>query len=263
MGKLILNDEEKVLAARAEDLLQRCRQNSVPVFTEFLSDREKQIITEKAAEIGALDSLTVFGGYEDAERTVAGFFPEYYAYLEKEELYAEFPITALKIQCSGFREHNHRDYLGSILGLGIERFVIGDIIVGDNGYEATVFVHKRIVGFITENLRLIGRDGIKITECPQGNALEIKRSFELITGTVASFRIDALISEVLNLSRDKSVKLTEAGLVSINHAVVTEKSEEVLQGDVFTVRGYGKYRLSNIGDTNRKGRIRFEVQKYI
>lgn len=263
MGKLVLTEEEKILAARAQDLIRKCDSDNCPVFSDFLSDREKEIVLCKARELGAAGSVITFGGFPDAERTMAGFFPDYCLYMEKEELLDEFPIVMLEIKCSGFREHNHRDFLGSVLGLGLERFVVGDIIVGENGCNAFVFVHERIADFLVENLKLVGRDGVKVAVCPQSCVTDIKVKTEQINGTAASLRADALISEVLNLSRDKTVKLIEAGLVTVDHAPVTEKSTEIGQGSIFTVRGYGKYRLSGVGDRNRKDRIRFTVEKYV
>ncbi|MBE6704936.1 MAG: hypothetical protein E7583_06695 [Ruminococcaceae bacterium] len=262
MGKLVLTDEEKVLASRTADLIQRCTAENIPVFTEFLSDREGAVVLEKANEMGARDSLIAFGGYGDAERTVAGFFPEYFMYMDKEELLREFPIEALKIECSGFREHSHRDFLGSILGLGIDRSVTGDIIVGEKGFHATVFVHKKMSSFIAENLKLVGRDGVKVSVC-KAEEIDVCRNFLKISGTAASMRIDALLSEVLNISRDKAVKLVESECVTVGHVTVSDKSKALTEGDIITVRGFGKYRLALIGDLNRKGRTRFEVEKYI
>lgn len=262
MGKIVLTDDEKILASRTAELLVRSSQENCPYFTDFLTDRERAIVLQTVTELAGKDRVITFGGYEEAERRIAGFFPEYCIYMDENELYDEFPITALKIECSGFREHNHRDFLGSILGLGLERFVTGDIIVGDKGYSATVFVHERIAGFLTENLKLVGRDGVKVTVCPKGEPVAVEKRFEKISGTVASFRIDALLSEVLNISREKSVKLIESGSVTVNHAEILSKSLEIGEGDIFTVKGYGKYKLSKIGDSNRKGRIRFETDKY-
>ena len=174
-----------------------------------------------------------------------------------------FPITPLKINCSGFREHTHRDFLGSILALGIKRCVIGDIIVGDKGYYAVVFVHNRMVDYLYENLKLIGRDGVKLSVATPEDTASIVRNFERICGTSASLRLDAIISEVLNLSRDKSQTMISSGVVTVNHEDTTDKSRVLELNDVFTVKGYGKFVLSSIGEKNRKDRIRFEVSKYV
>lgn len=262
MGNLILTDEEKVLSSRARELIHRCGTENVPAFTEFLSDREAAVVRERVCEMGVQNTFISYGGFDDAERTVAGFFPEYSVYMDKEELLREFPIEALKIECSGFREHSHRDFLGSVLGLGLDRAVIGDIIVGEKGCSAVVFVHRKIAAFICENLKLVGRDGVKVSICDTASIC-ISRNYEKISGTVSSLRIDALLSEILNISRDKAVKLIESELVTVNHVFVAEKSKEVSEGDVITARGFGKYRLSVVGDVNRKGRTRYEVEKYI
>lgn len=262
MGNLVLTDDEKVLSARTADLIQRCEKENIPVFSDFLSDREKAVVLEKVNEFCVTDRVLFYGGFDDSERVLAGFFPEYSIYMDREELLRDFPIEALKIECSGFRTHTHRDFLGSILGLGIERSVIGDIIVGDKGFEAICFVHKRMSEYISENLTLVGRDGVKISVCLPDDVV-VSVNYQEITGTVASLRIDALLSEMLNISRDKATRLVESELVAVNHSTVTEKSRDISQDDIITVRGFGKYKLAEIGDINRKGRTRFKVLKYV
>lgn len=258
-----LSDEEKTLAAKIRDYIGRCNTKGVAVYTDFLSDREQAIALEAAKTMGVSEGVVVYGGFEDAERAVVGFLPEYAVYLQREEIIRDFPITALKINCSGFREHTHRDFLGSILALGIKRSVTGDIIVGDKGFSAIVFVHNRMVDFLCENLTRIGRDGVTVSVANPEETSSIIRNYEVIRGTSASLRLDAIISEVLNLSRDKSQTLISSGLVTVNHEEVSDKSRMLDLHDVFTVRGYGKYVLSSVGDKNRKDRIRFEVSRFI
>lgn len=258
-----LTQEEKLLVARVSDYIQKCDKNCKTVFTDFLSEREAAIVCAAVAQAGFSDSTIFFGGFNNAERTVVGFFPQYSIYLEKSELLKEFPIVALKITCSGFKEHTHRDYLGSILALGLERCVIGDIVVGANGYEATVFVLEKMSEFIIDTLKLVGRDGVKIKKCALNEISEITHGVSEIFGTVASLRIDSFVSEILSISRDKAVKLIESGFVSINHIQALSKSEQISAGNIITVRGYGKFKLSQVGDTNKKGRTRFCAEKYV
>ncbi len=258
-----LTQDEKILAARVADYIQRCEKNGKAVFTDFLSERESAIVCATAAQAGVAELIVRFGGFRNAERTVVGFFPQYSIYFEKSEILNEFPIVALKITCSGFEEHTHRDYLGAILALGIERSVIGDIVVGDNGYTATVFVLEKISEFLISTLKLIGRDSVKIKRCALNEIPEIAHEVSEIFGTLASLRIDSFVSEILNISRDKAVKLIESGFVTVNHAQVLSKSERISEGNVITVRGYGKFKLSQVGDANKKGRTRFCAEKYV
>ncbi len=262
MGILNLSDDEKILSSHIGDCISRCMGRNVAVFSDFLSDREQAIARQTAQSLGFSEQLVFYGGYNDSERAVAGFFPDYYD-IKDISIIEEFPICALKIKCSGFRTHTHRDFLGSILGLGIMRNVIGDIIVGENGYEAVVFVHTRMKDFLLENLELVGRDGVKVEIAKQAELCDVARSFEIIRSTCASMRLDAVISEILNLSRDKSEKLISSGSVQVNHSEISDKSFLLNLDDCLTVRGFGKYRISEIGDQNRKGRTRFEVQKYL
>lgn len=262
MGIINMLDDEKILVSHTEDCISRCIGRNVVVFSDFLSDREQAIVEQTVNSLGFSQGLVFYGGYADCERKIAGFFPDYYD-LSDSSIIEEFPICALKIKCSGFRTHTHRDFLGSILGLGIMRCVIGDIIVGEHGYEAIVFVHTRMRDFLLENLKLVGRDGVKVEAAQQSELSFVTRSFETIKATCASMRLDAVISEILNLSRDKSEKLIVGGSVQVNHAEVSEKSFILNVGDCLTVRGFGKYRICEIGDQNRKGRTRFEAQKYL
>lgn len=263
MGILNLSDDEKVLAARARDYISRALDRGIPTFTDFLSERERAVVLDVSSSLSAMDNTVVFGGFADAERTVVGFFPDYFLFSEKDELYREFPICLLEIECSGFKEHSHRDFLGSVLGLGLDRSVVGDIIVGDKGYSANIFVLSRICDFIADNLKLVGRDGVTVRKADLSELSSVRREFELIKGTCASMRSDALVSEILNLSREKAQKLFTEGYVSINHETVENRSKIITVGDIIAIRGHGKFRISSIGDLNRKGRTRFEVQKYV
>ena len=258
-----LSDEEKTLVAKMRDYIGRCNTKGITVYTDFLSDREQAIALEVAKSMGASESVVVYGGFKNAERAIVGILPDYATYLQYEEIISDFPIIPLEIKCSGFREHTHRDFLGSILALGIKRCVIGDIIVGDKGHFAVVFVHNRMVDYLYENLKMIGRDGIRISIATNENIACITRKFEIIGGTAASLRLDAIISEVLNLSRDKSQTMINSGLVTVNHEETTDKSRMLELDDVFTVKGFGKFVLSSIGEKNRKDRIRFGVSKYV
>ncbi len=260
-----LNSDEKMFSARIEDLIRKADEKNVPCFTDFLTGRECEIVKTAALKFGAAGRVVLFGGFDDAERRMAGFFPDYYFYadIKPEELYPEFPVKLLRIECSGFREHTHRDFLGSLLSLGVERCVIGDIIVAEKGFSADVFVIDRIAGYIAEELRLVGHDGVKVSVLEYSEAMTQNLRFEEISCTCASLRIDGVLSEVIGISRDKAEKALLSENVCLNYRSVTEKSREVKTDDVISVRGFGKFRISAIGDTNRRGRIRFTVQKYI
>ena len=262
MRKWILSDEEKLFFSRVTELAERCRQRCVPAFTGFLTDREQAIFQSAAESVGMRGQTVCFGGYPDAERAIGAFFPDYCFYDGAPSLSGEFPIRALSLVCSGFREHTHRDYLGSLLGLGVDRSVVGDILVCESGDAATVFVHEKIVPFFLENLKLVGRDGVRVTLASDGEIAGVERRYDEIRGTCHSMRVDAVLAEVLGLSREKAEKLIADGSVEIGHCPVTEKSEPVELHDVITVRGYGKYRVDETGDVNRRGRIRFLIRKY-
>ncbi len=263
MGILRLNDDERIFESRIEDLVDQCDKKSIPVYSSFLSEREAEIAKEVVCRLGKKENILFFGGFDEAERSILGVFPDYSMYCEREELLSDFPICVINAECSGFRTHTHRDFLGSLLALGIQRDVLGDILPSTNGYSAVLFVHRKIAEYVLENLTLVGRDRVKMSLCENFDKSAIKREYQSINATVASLRTDAVISELLNLSREKSQLLITQDAVAVNHRQVEAKSHEIKVGDTISVRGYGKYKLSKIGDINRKGRIRITVLKFI
>ena len=211
----------------------------------------------------------IFGGYENAERARVYFFPDYMSAQEDmhpsdviSEYGYEEPTVMLKITASGFRCLTHRDFMGSLLSLGIERDVVGDIVI-EGDYCAYVFCDAGIASFICENLTKVANDAVSVTVAPLPRSEFGARRFETIHETVMSGRLDAVVGAVLNLSRDVSKKLVVSGMCELNHECEQAPDRELHPGDVFSVRGYGKYRLSSYDGENRRGRQRITVHKYI
>ena len=145
-------DKTKLLIARAEDLAEATLKKDYPSFSGFLD--MKQQTTLKNFKVPGVTPV-FFGGYEDAERKVLGFFPDWY-----EDYSAHFPVKAIEIIPSDTENLTHRDYLGSIMGLGIKRECIGDIIQKDDG--AYVFAGDEIIDFLIGNLDKIGHRNVKV-----------------------------------------------------------------------------------------------------
>lgn len=160
-----------------------------------------------------------------------------------------------------YKKLSHRDYLGSVLGLGLERKVIGDIIVCEDG--ADISVSRPIAEFLELNLKQIGRVNVSCEILP----IEELRTAEIKTqrknDTVASLRLDNIVSSAFNLSRAKAQDAIRRGEVNVNQNECTRTDYEVKLNDKVSLRHFGKVMLSEIGGESRKGRICITIEKFI
>ena len=197
--------------------------------------------------------MKFFGGYNDSERQICAF------YTYEDDLC--FPISALNIKVKSKNASlSHRDYMGSILSLGIKRETIGDIIITNEG--ATVFCLDEIADYIKNNLPKVGGTGVETTKTDNIKGLEIKRDFDEISSTVSSLRCDCVIASALNLARGKAAEIIDRGLVTLNYETAKSVSQSIKDGDVISVRGSGKFKILTDGHLTKKGRIHITVCKY-
>ncbi|MBQ4054783.1 MAG: hypothetical protein IJD17_03635 [Clostridia bacterium] len=203
-----------------------------------------------------------YGGFEGAQRKRLFVFPEW---LEPDVEPTKDFISPVLICGSGYVKLDHRSYLGSLVGTGLSRDVIGDIALQDDR-SAVVFLDSRIADFLTgptSTLERIGRDKVKITPYLLPDGFTASVDVVGISSTVASARLDCVVSELVNLSREKTKSLISSGLVTHNYAEVSDFSADVCQGDVISIRGYGKFRIEGIGEKTKKDRIRLHAVKYV
>ena len=188
----------------------------------------------------------LYGGHEDSERMMLGFASSY------EPLFNEsFPIVPLAITYNGrfSRQLTHRDFLGAVLSLGLDRGKIGDIILGESG--AVMYVAKEVADYITENLLEIGRTTVTITPHIELTGLQATSTEKRIT--TASLRLDAVISVAFHLSRGNASALIESEKVFVNWAIA-KKTLQLSQGDIVTIRGTGRIRIDTILGSTKKDR---------
>ena len=226
--------------------------------TDFLTPEERGDVLVDLMHSGSAGNCFFFGGAVGCERCAVVFLPEWYmpdefpnhnppldndrteffaGYLGSHpEILEEIPIRAIKISGSGFKSLTHRDFMGGILSLGIDRAVVGDIAVVSEA-EAVVFVQERIKNYILTELTKIGRDGVKTTEIPLDPDFVIPRSYETIDAAVASMRLDAVVKAVCGKSREISAEMVKQGLVTLSYKENCDTSAEVREGDILSVRG--------------------------
>lgn len=264
----ISDKQLEFLYARLADMAEDCSRGifrAGPFFSLSELQKVKAWLSREERGINA----RIFGGYCNAERARVYFLPDYMSTEEDvhpsdviSEYGYEEPTAMLKITASGFRSLTHRDFMGSLLSLGIERDVVGDIVI-DGDFCAYVFCDIGIAAFICDNLTKVANDAVKVSVEPLPRTEFGARRFETIHETVMSGRLDAIVGAVCNLSREISKKLVLSGMCELNHECEQSPDRELKAGDVFSVRGYGKYKLSSYDGENRRGRQRITVQKYI
>ena len=233
------------LIRRGEDLARRCEQKGCLTKSGFLTPAERHLLEHAPSLRGS--RLCFAGGYPDAERTMAFFLPDW---MEEEALELSEHIACLRLRAT-FGEPGHRDYLGAILGMGVGREWVGDILVqGDTAYivcQASVLRHL-------ESIDKVGRctvraESVSLSALPAPERRTEERRF-----TVMSARLDAVCAGMFRLSRSECARQIAAGLVSLNYEECLKGDAPVREGDVLALRGAGKGRIAEIGGSSRKGR---------
>lgn len=249
--------DDGIIRNRFKELANRSYHNNQYVYTDFLNTSEIDVFYQIASEIDFV-SYEFFGGGENSERQMLRFGDrENIGYKEK------FPIVIIKAEplIAKFADDlSHRDFLGALMNLGIERDTIGDIIVNEKlGF---IFCNSKLSEFIIENLTKIKHTQIKcnlIEELP-----EIARpKFEEINLSVSSMRADIIISKTYNLSRNQSLDLFREKKVFVNSKCTENTSMVLKEGDIVSLRGYGKFIYHGIHKINKKGKFNIKVEKYI
>ena len=259
--------ETEFLYAHLEDLF-RDSEKGIFRASEFFTPRELVLVRRWITSRGLWDNCCIYGGYESAERARVYFLCDYMssdAEASLPELLADYgyddPTVILRIDGSGFRSLSHRDFMGSILSLGIERDVIGDIVV-EGEERAYLFCDSAIAEFILENLKKVARDGVKVARAalPEGDFGQ--KRYREIRDTVASLRLDCVVASACNISRDLAKRTVTSGVCEVNYETVESPDRDVSAGGVFSITGYGKYKLASVGDLNARGRLRIVIHKY-
>ena len=242
---------EKLLLSRFSDLERGTERGHKPCFSRFLDPKEQRIFAERYRP---KCPYMLWGGYDDAERKMVGFFPDYL-----EPAGAEFPLVPLRLAAS--EELGHRDILGALMSLGIERNLIGDIAREEAG--PILFAAEGVKDFLMLECTRAGRTRIRLSEADPFCLAILPKEWKAISGTVASLRLDCVLGLLTGASRSQADEMLRREAVSVNHSVCTKGSVTVGAGDVLSVRGYGRAEVLEIGGETKKGRMRVTLKKYI
>ncbi len=259
------NDKDVLLLEkRFTELSRNAYQRDIITYSDFLNLNEQNILHTLPKD-RLYTRFMSFGGYDTAERQMAAFIPDalYLRWGKKEPENIDYPFRALRISPLNKKfagELSHRDYLGAVLNLGIERSRTGDILI--DGESALIFVHRDIANVVSGELTRVRHTSVRADELPLSK-ISYTPSYEEIRGTVASVRLDSLLALAFSSSRTRLTGLIEGAKVYVNGRLVTSNGYQPAEGDVISVRGMGKFRFENSGSRTRKNRIMVVIFKYV
>lgn len=244
------------LEKRLNELALRAAHTGVACASRFLEP--SQLDLARAAANRAGSRVAFWGGYEGAERVIAAFYD-----VDPPEPW-DWPVQALRIEWNAkFSNPGHRDLLGAVMGLGIERETTGDIAMGEYRGEkcAYLFALSDMADYIAASLEGAGRASVKVRVAEETPRLLPPEGVEMRL-TVQQERLDAVLAAACRLSRGEAQKLVAAGLVKLNHAVNTHSDAKLSAGDLISARGHGRIRVDAFGGETRRGRRVVTVFKY-
>ena len=245
--------EDKHLLARVSDAFEISNRRYTPHYVGFLDERQAALVR---AQLPKNDTRwCFFGGHADAERVILGVAPTDHTPQE-----CDFPLVRAAFHFGKYADLSHRDVLGGLLGCGITREKVGDILCDKD--RAVVFLHQDIVGFVSDNVKKLGNVGVKI-ELPYDGELPVFHRFESISGTVASARLDAVLKVLLGTSRERACAVISEDRVQVDHQSVTSTSFPVREGQVLSVRGSGRFVIDAVSGTTKKGRLVLQARRYV
>lgn len=261
LNKVSSSSDQRILLARILDKVDLATVRGVPSTSHFLSPGEQVAVTNLLNGYGHPKHL-FFGGYESAERKICVFLPDWQ---EIDDFLADIegcPLTALTAKFS--RESSdisHRDILGSLMGLGITREKLGDILLCD-GYAQLILL-KESAHIIASQWESAGRHKLSVSPCNLSDLTPKPPQIKTIRDTVATLRLDGVLASGFSLSRSKAAALVSAGRVAVNHIECTKSDKQISQGDILTARGLGKCLVREVLGASKKGRIMIVLERYI
>ena len=258
LNKYSRDPDERLTLARAMDQMERTANRSIPCATQFLSPAQRAALEPLLAASGRPKHL-FHGGYEGAERAVCVFLPDW---LEGPDWPAQDELAA--IECAyppTGADLTHRDLLGGLMGIGLTREKVGDILTGDTA--AQIVCLREAAPIILSQFDQAGRYRLKLREIPLSALSPAPAQVKVIHDTVPALRLDAVLASGFSLSRGRAAEAVAAGRAAVNHRECLKPDKPVAEGDVLTCRGLGKCVLKTVGGQSRKGRIIIEIERYL
>lgn len=259
LNRFSQNGEQRVLLARILDQQEKADRRGIPAHTGFLSPAE-QAVSADLLTAAAPGQGILFGGYPEAERKLWAFLPDWM----EEESWREgedCPVAALSVSVPEMAELSHRDYLGSLMGLGLTREKLGDILLLEHG--AQVIALRETLPVLLSQWDKVGRYPVTLTPLPLGELTPAAGETKRIRVTVSSPRLDAVLAAGFSIPRSRAASLVQAGRVMVNHRPCEKTDRAVEEGDVLTCRGLGRCVLTAVGGVSRRGRLVLELDRFL
>ncbi|MBR6521130.1 MAG: RNA-binding protein [Oscillospiraceae bacterium] len=248
-------EEDVLMLAKVFDKLNACSTKNYLQTTRFLSMHDC-IIAETALRGEKAEGYLFWGAYDGAERKIVVFYPDY---LDADSAVADSGVSVVRAK---FREGTvgHRDMLGSLMNIGITRECLGDLLIHEDFCD--IICTTESAAFIMDNLFRAGHETLKL-ELLDGPPADKEEKFKVIRDTVASLRLDAVVSSGCSVSRANAAALINSGRVKVNDFECIKTDKIVTAGDSISVRGYGKMLLDSVGGVSKKGRTIIEIKRYV
>ena len=245
-----------MLLAKLWDKINAGIRKNIPASTCFLSPRELEMARFL---FGEPEGLHAFGGYGDAERKMLAYLPEY---LEEDALYEEdSPCVCLRAEFYPGDTLSHRDFLGALMGAGIGRETVGDICVGRE--HCDFFVTREIAPYILQNFISAGRTKLRLKQIPLKDADIPAPEVKEIKDTMASLRLDSVISSGFRIGRSLAAQYVTTGKAAIDGLPCEKPDKQIAEGMKISVRGLGKIKLQKINGRTKKDRISVVIHRYV
>ena len=254
--KIARTPEDKVLLAKVWDKINAGIRKNIIANTCFLTLRELDMTRYL---FGDMEGLCSFGGYQDAERQMLVYLPEY---LDETALTEEgSPVVCLRATFYEGDSPSHRDFLGALMGSGIAREVVGDICVSKGSCD--FFVTEDIAPYILQNFTGAGRTKLHLEAIPLSQVIIPEPETQQIKDTLASLRLDSVIATGFRIGRSLAAQYICAGKAAINGLPCEKPDKAVEEGAKISVRGLGKIKLTVVNGQTKKGRISVVIDRYV
>lgn len=251
----IFMDDLKLIKERFLELSERAVQRYLPISTDFLTLFEQTVLKE--LKISCLYKL--YGGTELSERKICVFYPEDY---DENKIMPPAEFIKISPKNDKFAEKKtHRDFLGTILNLGIKREMIGDIYLTKDNKSAFVYVHNKMTEYICSNLNRIGN--VAFFAVKSDRVDNCKMNFKIKLFTFASKRVDLIIADIFNISRNNSKRLFSEDKIFINGRLCKRAEKLLEKDDIISVRGFGKFKIKDEKGISKKGKIKLEIEEFV
>ncbi len=257
LSRFAVDEESRMTLARVLDKADYARARNIPAHSQFLTDGEQRLAQQALAAVRC-PRYEFWGGYATAERKVCLFLPDWAEGLEPGG--EDDPLAAVEVTAPQDAKLSHRDYLGSMMGLGLARETVGDLLAAPGRCQAVCL--RSVLPTLLTQWAEVGRYGVRVRELSLSQLEPGQSDVKVRRETFQSLRFDAVVAAGFNISRAKAASLISSGRVLLNHLPCAKPDKLLEPGDSLTCKGLGKCVLARVTGESRKGRIMAEMERY-